>query len=198
MREQAAMRAFRRPFASVHEFAFYGLVAVIALQLIAVVLTEVHEGGRSRRRCLRVAKFSHAGHQTRLSLVLIIAAASTAEACCSTFVACQAMRYFGAHFFDCAFGHILCELADYNWSSVSDNGDCAGIKIRASVLRVAGYMSNHRLAIVSEHYSREAAMRDAPTHASPIVAAVKIGHGARPTSSGKCKRIRKTQLWFSC
>ncbi len=40
-----AMRAFRRPFVSVHEFAFYGLVAVIALHLIAVVLTEVHEGG---------------------------------------------------------------------------------------------------------------------------------------------------------
>jgi Ni/Fe-hydrogenase 1 B-type cytochrome subunit len=40
-----AMRAFRRPFVSVHEFTFYGLVAVIALHLIAVVLTEVHEGG---------------------------------------------------------------------------------------------------------------------------------------------------------
>jgi Ni/Fe-hydrogenase 1 B-type cytochrome subunit len=40
-----AMRAFRRPFVSVHEFAFYSLVAVIVLHLIAVVVTEVHEGG---------------------------------------------------------------------------------------------------------------------------------------------------------
>jgi Ni/Fe-hydrogenase 1 B-type cytochrome subunit len=40
-----AMRAFRRPFVSVHEFAFYGLLVVIALHLIAVVVTEVHEGG---------------------------------------------------------------------------------------------------------------------------------------------------------
>ncbi len=53
-------------------------------------------------------------------------------------------------------------------------------------------------AIVREHYSREAAMRDAPTHAGPIVIAVKIGRSARPTGSGKRKRIRKTQLWFSC
>ncbi len=40
-----AMRAFRRPFVGVHEFAFYGLVVVIIFHLIAVVLTEVHEGG---------------------------------------------------------------------------------------------------------------------------------------------------------
>jgi Ni/Fe-hydrogenase 1 B-type cytochrome subunit len=39
------MRAFRRPFVGVHQFAFYGLVVVIVLHLIAVVLTEVHEGG---------------------------------------------------------------------------------------------------------------------------------------------------------
>lgn len=40
-----AMRAFRRPFVTVHEFAFYALAVVIALHLIAVVLTELHEGG---------------------------------------------------------------------------------------------------------------------------------------------------------
>jgi Ni/Fe-hydrogenase 1 B-type cytochrome subunit len=40
-----AMRAFRRPFVVVHEFTFYVLVAAIILHLIAVVLTELHEGG---------------------------------------------------------------------------------------------------------------------------------------------------------
>jgi Ni/Fe-hydrogenase 1 B-type cytochrome subunit len=40
-----AMRIFRRPFVVVHEFAFYTLTVVIALHLIAVVLTELHEGG---------------------------------------------------------------------------------------------------------------------------------------------------------
>jgi hypothetical protein len=125
-------------------------------------------------------------------------AASTAEVCYSTFVAWQAMRHFGAHFFDRACGHILGELAHYDWSSVSDNGDCAGIEISPLVLRVASHMSNHSLAIVSEHYSRKAAMGNAPTHAGPVAIAVKIGRGARPTGSGKRKRIRKTQLWFSC
>ena len=40
-----AMRAFRQPFVTTHEFAFYALVVVILLHLIAVVVTEVHEGG---------------------------------------------------------------------------------------------------------------------------------------------------------
>jgi Ni/Fe-hydrogenase 1 B-type cytochrome subunit len=40
-----AMRAFRRPFVTVHEFAFYALAVLIVLHLIAVVLTELHEGG---------------------------------------------------------------------------------------------------------------------------------------------------------
>jgi Ni/Fe-hydrogenase 1 B-type cytochrome subunit len=40
-----AMRAFRGPFVTVHEFAFYALAVVIVLHLIAVVLTELHEGG---------------------------------------------------------------------------------------------------------------------------------------------------------
>ncbi len=40
-----AMRAFRRPFVRIHELAFYALALVIVLHLIAVVFTEVHEGG---------------------------------------------------------------------------------------------------------------------------------------------------------
>ena len=40
-----AMRAFRRPFVDVHEFGFYALAFVIVLHLIAVVSTELHEGG---------------------------------------------------------------------------------------------------------------------------------------------------------
>ena len=40
-----SMRAFRGPFVEVHEFVFYVLAAAIILHLIAVVVTEVHEGG---------------------------------------------------------------------------------------------------------------------------------------------------------
>ena len=40
-----AMRAFRKPFVTVHEFTFYALAAVIILHLLAVVITELHEGG---------------------------------------------------------------------------------------------------------------------------------------------------------
>lgn len=40
-----AMRACRKPFVMVHEFGFYALAAVITLHIIAVVVTEVHEGG---------------------------------------------------------------------------------------------------------------------------------------------------------
>lgn len=40
-----AMRAFRGPFVEVHEWTFYALAIVIALHLIAVVITELHEGG---------------------------------------------------------------------------------------------------------------------------------------------------------
>jgi hypothetical protein len=80
-----------------------------------------------------------------------------------------------------------------------DDGDYAGIKIRASVSRVAGYMSNYGLAIASEHYSREAAMRDTTTHAgSSAVIAMEIGRSARPAGGGKGKRIRKAQHRFSC
>jgi Ni/Fe-hydrogenase 1 B-type cytochrome subunit len=40
-----AMRAFRGPFVAVHELGFYALAVVIVLHLIAVVVTELHEGG---------------------------------------------------------------------------------------------------------------------------------------------------------
>ena len=40
-----AMRAFRSPFVAVHELGFYALAVLIVLHLIAVVVTEVHEGG---------------------------------------------------------------------------------------------------------------------------------------------------------
>ena len=41
----AAMRAFRSPFAQVHEFVFYLLSAAVVLHLTAVVVTELREGG---------------------------------------------------------------------------------------------------------------------------------------------------------
>ena len=41
----AAMRSFRAPFAEIHEFGFYLLIAVVALHVVAVVVTELREGG---------------------------------------------------------------------------------------------------------------------------------------------------------
>lgn len=40
-----AMREFRGPFVEVHEIAFYALAVAVVVHLIAVVLTELHEGG---------------------------------------------------------------------------------------------------------------------------------------------------------
>jgi len=40
-----ALRAFRRPIVTTHLYAFYALAVIIVLHLIAVVLTELHEGG---------------------------------------------------------------------------------------------------------------------------------------------------------
>lgn len=40
-----AMRSFRRPFVTLHEIVFYALMVVIILHLVAVVITELHEGG---------------------------------------------------------------------------------------------------------------------------------------------------------
>lgn len=41
----AAMRATRAPFVRVHEYAFYSLLAMVALHVAAVVITEVRGGG---------------------------------------------------------------------------------------------------------------------------------------------------------
>lgn len=40
-----AMRAFRNPVVMIHLYAFYALGSVILLHLVAVIVTEVHEGG---------------------------------------------------------------------------------------------------------------------------------------------------------
>ncbi len=41
----AAMRSFRAPFAEIHEFGFYLIAVVVVLHVIAVVATEIREGG---------------------------------------------------------------------------------------------------------------------------------------------------------
>ncbi len=40
-----AMRAFRKPFVTVHYYAFYTLLVVAVIHIIAVVVTEMREGG---------------------------------------------------------------------------------------------------------------------------------------------------------
>jgi Ni/Fe-hydrogenase 1 B-type cytochrome subunit len=40
-----AMRDFRAPFVLVHEIGFYALATAVVLHLLAVVVTELHEGG---------------------------------------------------------------------------------------------------------------------------------------------------------
>ena len=40
-----AMRAFRKPFITVHYYGFYVLLAVILIHVLAVVMTELREGG---------------------------------------------------------------------------------------------------------------------------------------------------------
>jgi cytochrome b len=40
-----AMRAFRKPFITVHEFNFYVLLGMILVHILAVVITELREGG---------------------------------------------------------------------------------------------------------------------------------------------------------
>jgi Ni/Fe-hydrogenase 1 B-type cytochrome subunit len=40
-----AMRAFRKPFITVHEFNFYVLLGMILVHILAVVMTELREGG---------------------------------------------------------------------------------------------------------------------------------------------------------
>lgn len=40
-----AMRAFRAPFIEIHEIGFYALLCLIVIHIIAVVVTEIREGG---------------------------------------------------------------------------------------------------------------------------------------------------------
>jgi cytochrome b len=40
-----AMRAFRKPFITVHEYGFYMLLGLILVHILAVVMTELREGG---------------------------------------------------------------------------------------------------------------------------------------------------------
>ena len=40
-----SMRNFRAPFVEIHEIAFYLIAIAVVLHLIAVVVTEIHEGG---------------------------------------------------------------------------------------------------------------------------------------------------------
>lgn len=40
-----SMRAFRKPFVSVHLYSFYALAAAIVLHVAAVIITELREGG---------------------------------------------------------------------------------------------------------------------------------------------------------
>lgn len=39
------MRDFRGPFVEVHEIIFYALAAAVVFHILAVVVTELHEGG---------------------------------------------------------------------------------------------------------------------------------------------------------
>jgi Ni/Fe-hydrogenase 1 B-type cytochrome subunit len=39
------MRSFRSPVVTIHLYAFYLLTGVIVMHLIAVIVTEIHEGG---------------------------------------------------------------------------------------------------------------------------------------------------------
>lgn len=41
----ADMRAFRKPFITVHEFGFYLLLGLIVIHILAVVITELRDGG---------------------------------------------------------------------------------------------------------------------------------------------------------
>jgi Ni/Fe-hydrogenase 1 B-type cytochrome subunit len=39
------MRSFRAPFVEIHEVTFYLIAIAVVLHLVAVVVTEIHEGG---------------------------------------------------------------------------------------------------------------------------------------------------------
>jgi Ni/Fe-hydrogenase 1 B-type cytochrome subunit len=40
-----SMRAFRKPFVTLHEYNFYALISVVALHITSVIITELKEGG---------------------------------------------------------------------------------------------------------------------------------------------------------
>jgi len=40
-----AMRAFRKPFITIHYYGFYALLVLIVLHILAVIVTEIREGG---------------------------------------------------------------------------------------------------------------------------------------------------------
>ena len=40
-----AMRAFRKPFITIHYYGFFVLLGLILLHILAVVVTEIREGG---------------------------------------------------------------------------------------------------------------------------------------------------------
>jgi len=46
-----SMRNFRAPFVEIHEIAFYLIAIAVVLHLIAVVVTEIHEGGTITSAC---------------------------------------------------------------------------------------------------------------------------------------------------
>ncbi|MCD2449416.1 cytochrome b/b6 domain-containing protein [Methylicorpusculum oleiharenae] len=40
-----SMRAFRKPFVTIHQYNFYALISVVALHVASVIITELKEGG---------------------------------------------------------------------------------------------------------------------------------------------------------
>ncbi len=40
-----SMRSFRGPFGEIHEFGFYALLVIVVLHVVAVIITELREGG---------------------------------------------------------------------------------------------------------------------------------------------------------
>ena len=60
-----AMRAFRSPVVTIHLYAFYVLAGVIVMHLIAVIVTEIHEGGSITSAMFTGRKFFNRPPQDR-------------------------------------------------------------------------------------------------------------------------------------
>ena len=60
-----AMRAFRSPVVTIHLYAFYALAGVIVMHLIAVIVTEIHEGGSITSAMFTGRKFFNRPPQDR-------------------------------------------------------------------------------------------------------------------------------------